>query len=191
MTISPDVAFGRGLDVFDDVIDRVDDTVWSAPSPCEGWTALDVLGHLGSAIRFGVAAMRGEDFQWQEVDRPADLVDDEPRAYWALTAAQARVALVGVDLEAEVDTPMGTRTVGDRLAFPAVDLFVHAWDIGRSAGLRVEVPEDIIDFAHAFIDPIPTEMVRGGKGAFGPEVEPPADATPTEGFIAWTGRTPR
>ena len=191
MTISPDEAFRRGLDVFGDVVDRVDDAAWSAASPCEGWTALDVLGHLGTAIQFGVAAMRGEDFQWLEVDRPADLVDGEPRDYWAHTAVQAREALVGADLDAEVDTPMGKRTVGDRLAFPAVDLFVHAWDIGRSAGLPVEVPRDIIDFAHAFIDPIPTEMVRGGKGAFGPEVEPPADATPTESFIAWTGRAPR
>jgi len=191
MTVEPDVAFGRGLDVFGDVVDRVDDAAWSAPSPCEGWTALDVLGHLGSAIRFGVAAMRGEEFPWPEVDRPADLVDAEPKAYWALIGGQARATLVGVDLDAEVDTPMGRRTVGDRLAFPAVDLFVHAWDIGTSTGLPVEVPEDIIDFAHAFIDPMPTEMVRGGGRAFGPEVEPPADATPTESFIAWTGRTPR
>jgi len=34
-------------------------------------------------------------------------------------------------------------------------------------------------------------MVRGANGAFGPEITPPADATPTEAFVAWTGRAPR
>jgi hypothetical protein len=53
------------------------------------------------------------------------------------------------------------------------------------------VPEDVIELAHHHIDPFPPERVRGEGGAFGAEVEPPADATPTERFIAWTGRDPR
>ena len=188
---SSDVIFMRGLDVFGGVVDRVEDGAWSASAPCEGWTALDVLGHLGSAIQFGVAVLQGEAFGWPTVDRPADLVVDEPKAYWAAIAARARSALEGVDLRAEVDTPMGKRTVAEGLAFPAIDLFVHAWDIGRAADIVVEVPDDVIEFSHAYIDPMPSEVVRGPNGAFGPEVEPPDDATPTESFIGWTGRNPR
>ncbi len=90
-----------------------------------------------------------------------------------------------------MDTPMGPRTVADRLAFPAIDLWVHAWDIGHPAGIEVEVPADAIEFAHTYLDPFPEEMMRGAQGAFGPEVVAPADATPTEAFIAWTGRPPR
>lgn len=86
---------------------------------------------------------------------------------------------------------MGKRTVADRLAFPAIDLYVHAWDIGRAAGIAVEIPDDVIELAHHHIDPFPVEMVRGPKGSFGPEVAAPADATATEAFIAWTGREPR
>lgn len=33
--------------------------------------------------------------------------------------------------------------------------------------------------------------MRGDGKAFGPEVDPPADATSTEVFLAWTGREPR
>ena len=86
---------------------------------------------------------------------------------------------------------MGRRTVADRLAFPAIDLYVHAWDIATAAGLAVEIPETVIAFAHGYIDPLPDAVVRSDGGAFGPEVTPPADATPTEAFVAWTGRTPR
>ena len=55
----------------------------------------------------------------------------------------------------------------------------------------VEVPADVIELAHHHIDPFPVEVVRGPQGSFGPEVEPPADATDSERFLAWTGRDPR
>ena len=161
------------------------------PSPCAGWTALDVLGHLGSSIGFGVSLLRGEQPTFPEAPRPADLVTDEPVAYWTALAVEARDAVAGADLDLEMDTPMGKRTVANRLAFPAIDLYVHAWDVGKAAGLRVEIPPDAIEFAHRYIDPIPEDTVRGEKGAFGPVADAPADATATEQFIAWTGRSPR
>lgn len=191
MTPGADVIFDRGLDTFGAVVDRLGPTDWDGPSACEGWTALDVLGHLGSGIRMGISVLRGEQPTWPEVARPAELVDGDPVQFWHATAAGARAALEGADLDLVMDTPMGPRTVADRLAFPAIDLWVHAWDIGHPVGIEVEVPADAIEFAHTYLDPFPEEMMRGAKGAFGPEVVAPADATPTEAFVAWTGRPPR
>ena len=191
VTERSDQIFDRGLDVFGDVVGRLEPSDWDRPSPCEGWTALDVLGHLGSAIDFGVAIMRGEQHTWPEAPRPADLVDGDPVGYWRGITERARAALEGADLDMVRETPVGPRTVAEGLAFPAIDLFVHAWDIGRSAGIDVEIPADTIEFAHAYIDPLPVELVRGPRGAFGPEVTVPTDASPTEVFIAWTGRHPR
>ena len=191
MTAPSDVVFCSGLELFGSVVDRMPPSAWSQASPCDGWTALDVLGHLGSAIGFGVAILDGRTYDWPSFDRPSDLVDGTPDAYWAAVAVPARAAVEGVDLDATRETPMGVRTVAEGLAFPAIDCFVHAWDIGRAGGIAVEVPDDAIAFAHAFIDPIPADKVRGAKGAFGPPVAAPHDATPTEAFIAWTGRAPR
>ncbi|HEY5109034.1 MAG TPA: hypothetical protein VII96_05430, partial [Acidimicrobiales bacterium] len=133
----------------------------------------------------------GRDHEWPTVDRPADLVEGAPAEYWAGVAASARAALIGVDLEAARETPMGTRTVGQGLAFPAIDCYVHAWDIGHAVGIAVEVPDDAIAYSHHYLDPMPQDRMRGPGGAFGPELAPPDDATPTEAFIAWTGRAPR
>jgi len=183
--------FDRGLDVFGEVVHRLRPADWDLPSPCQDWTALDVLGHLTTSLRMGVSLLRGEQPTWPQADRPADLVEGDPAVFFALVAARARDALVGADLGQVMDTPMGPRTVADRLAFPAIDLYVHAWDIARAAGLDVAIPADVVTFAHAYIDPMPPERVRGPGGAFGPEVPPPAQATLTETFIAWTGRSPR
>lgn len=191
MAVGSDVVFDRGLDVFGAVVARLEPGDWERDSACEGWRALDVLGHLGSSLAMGTSLLKGEQPTWPEADRPGDLVEGDPVAYWERISSECRAALVGADLDLEMDTPMGRRTVADRLAFPAVDLYVHAWDIGHPLGIEVEIPAEVIEFTHGYIDPIPTEMVRGPQGAFGPEVEPPSDATPTEAFMAWTGRHPR
>jgi hypothetical protein len=39
-----------------------------------------------------------------------------------------------------------------------IGLYVHTWDLGTAAGVAVEIPADVIDFAHAYIDPLPGEM---------------------------------
>jgi len=191
VTLSSETAFLDGLDRFGAVVDAVPPGRWDTASPCEGWTVLDVLGHLGSSIAYGVSILEDRVHQWPTVDRPASLVEGEPAEYWSGVAAAARAALVGVDLEDTRQTPMGTRTVGQGLAFPAIDCYVHAWDIGHAVGIHVEVPDDAIAYTHHYLDPMPQDRMRGPGGAFGTELPPPADATPTEALMAWTGRVPR
>ena len=191
MAIGSDIAFRNGLDAFGAVVGAVPAPGWDAPSPCAGWTALDVLGHLGSSVSFGVSILEGRAVEWPTADRPGDLVVGEPADYWTGVAASARTAARRRRPRRRARTPTGPRTVAQGLAFPAIDLYVHAWDIGRAAGIDVVVPADVIEFSHDYLDPIPQERMRGPDGSFGPEVDPPADATPTEAFIAWTGRSPR
>ena len=206
----------RGLDRFEEVAEQLSTEQWDQASACEGWTNLDVLGHLGNSVRMGAAYLRGEQPVAPAFDRPADLVDGAPLDFWRPLAAAAReafaamrrggggeeqlattagqtgrIAAAGADLDLEMDTPMGRRTVADRLAFPAIDLWVHAWDIGHPIGIDLEIPAEVDQFSHRYIDPFPPEMLRGPQGAFGPEVEVPTDATATERFVAWTGRDPR
>jgi uncharacterized protein (TIGR03083 family) len=38
--------FNQGLDFFTAVLTQVVDADWERPSPCAGWTARDLLGHL-------------------------------------------------------------------------------------------------------------------------------------------------
>ena len=69
-----------------------------------------------------------------------------------------------VDLTVVVDSPVGRRTVGDGLSFPALDLFIHAWDVARSVGKDVVIPTEAIEFAHVIFEPIPEEQMRQPPG---------------------------
>lgn len=182
--------FANGLDQFTAVVDAAPAETWGRDSPCEGWTALDVLGHITTTVGMGISVLQGQEPTWPTFERPSDLVVGEPAAVWRELADAARAAMTGADLELMMDTPMGPKTVADRLAFPAMDLFVHAWDLGQAAGVDVEIPGEAIEFSHHILDPFPDEMMRGENGSFGPEVTPPADASSSEAFVAWTGRRP-
>lgn len=179
----------RGFDFFATVITRLSEDYWARPTPCAGWTARDVLGHLATSTGVAISSMQGRPPTWPDVARPGDVVEGEPVEFWRGTVARARDVLRNADLARVVETPLG-RTVADDIAIPVIDLYVHAWDLGTVAGIAVEIPADVIDYAHAYIDPLSLDMVRGEDRAFGPEIQVLASATPTERFIAWTGRRP-
>jgi uncharacterized protein (TIGR03086 family) len=180
----------QGLDFFTTIITQLGDDDWDRATPCAGWTAHDVLGHLAITIMSAISVMQGQQPTWPDLARPGDLVEGDPAGFWRGIVAQARDVLATADLAREMETPLG-RTVADDLAIPVIDLYVHAWDLGAAVSIAVEIPADVINYAHAYIDPLPDGMVRGDNRAFGPQTPVPAGATPTERFIAWTGRRPR
>jgi uncharacterized protein (TIGR03086 family) len=179
-----------GLDRFGGVLEHLTPENEDAPSPCEGWTARGVVGHLLTVLDSATVTLRGESFDWGAAPDPATVGADDPKGVFGERAEAARRALSEAPLDAKVETPMGQMTIGQRLSFPAMDLHLHAWDLGRALGVDVELPDEVAAFVHAVLDPLPESMTRSA-GVFGPAVEPPADATPTEVLMAWTGRKVR
>ncbi len=144
---------------------------------------------MGAAVQFGTLLLSGGQPLWSPADPPGSAVDVEPLAWWVAIAEAARRVVAGVDLSQIVDSPMGRRTVGEGLSFPALDLFVHSWDLFKSVGDELVIPRRVIDFAHKLIDPLPEAAVRN-RGAFSSEARAPLGASPSQEFIAWTGRDP-
>lgn len=148
-----------------------------------------MLGHVGSAVRFGTLLLQHSAPVWELVNPPGEAVEGDPRVWWDALVGPARSSVRGVDLSQEVDSAVGRRSIGDGLSFPALDLYVHGWDLGRVVGVELDIPDDVIAFTHALIDPIPDETVRNPQ-VFATQRTPPPDSTPTQSFIAWTGRNP-
>ncbi|MCW2909180.1 MAG: hypothetical protein JWL68_3969 [Actinomycetia bacterium] len=130
-------------------------TDWQGVSPCQGWRPLDILGHVGQATRFGTLLLQGAQPEWSPVEPPGAAVEGRPGPWWRGLAAPARSAVAGADVAQVVDSPRGKRTIGDGLSFPAVDLFVHGWDVAKSAGRDLVLPAEAVEFARSVLEPSP------------------------------------
>ena len=96
MVMRSDQVFLDGLEFFTSAVARLGGSDWERMSPCSGWRTLDVLGHVGSAVRFGTKLLRDCQRLWEPIDPPGAAVGGEPRSWWDDLAAPARDAVSGV-----------------------------------------------------------------------------------------------
>lgn len=179
-----------GLDFFGSIVQAVPDGAWQRLSPCAGWTASDVLGHVGETTKLGAKILGGLQAAPTAAEPPSTAIDGDPVLWWLQQAGQVRAALdAGVDLDREVVSPMGRRPIREGMSFPAADLYLHGWDLGAATGNPVTIPGDAIAFISGMFEFVPVEITRS-PGVFGPAVQVGADATATQQLIAFTGRDP-
>jgi uncharacterized protein (TIGR03086 family) len=158
-------------------------TDWDAPSPVDGWTARDVVGHLIDWFPGFLSSGAGIDLP--EVPK----VDTDPVAAWL-----ARMA----DIQALLDDP-GDRVVrnphiGDvPLAqaidqFYTADIFMHTWDLARALGLEPDLDPARCETILAGSEPY--EEAMRASGQYGPRVPVPDDASAQDRLMGFIGRDP-
>jgi uncharacterized protein (TIGR03086 family) len=168
---------------FDDAADRFSDTAsstsdWSATSPCEGWTAADVVDHVVDTERQFLES-KGLDLG----PRPAG----SPGEVWAAHLSAVR-NVVTDDLRAqEYDGFFGRTTIGATLDdFYGFDLVVHGWDLGAASGRPTT-------FTDADMDAMDAAFVGFGEhaydeGVFKQPVDAPEGADRQTQLLARMGR---
>lgn len=158
---------------------------WDASSPCEGWTARDVVRHVVEtetemATRLGLTVS------------PGPSVDDDPVAAWRHTSGEMQRFLDDpATATIEYDGMFGRSTMAEAFAsFYSVDLVVHAWDIARATGTDETIAADDLALVQGFVDGLTddTRSMLRSPGAFGPEVEAPAAADEQTKLLAFLGR---
>jgi uncharacterized protein (TIGR03086 family) len=157
---------------------------WESASPCEGWTARDVVRHLVD-VQGVFLGLAGRELG------PVPSVDQDPLAAW--TAASARVQ---DDLEDPVvaaityEGQLGTRTFEAAIdQFVSFDLLVHGWDLARAAGLDDAMPADEVAAGLAGVEGFGDALASSGM--FGTPVDVPADADAQTRLLAALGRDAR
>ncbi len=155
---------------------------WDNPSPCEGWMARDVVGHLTGWIP-GVFGPLGVEFP------PVPSVHDDPVAAWETVEATLAEALLDPVLAGRiVETPFGTQSVAETIYMIVTgDVFTHTWDLARATGLAETLDPDQLQLMIVSIGAIPEETLRADR-MFGPPIEVSADADDQTKFLAFVGR---
>ena len=154
---------------------------WSAASPCEGWTARDVVKHLVDVHGMFLG------FVGKEVG-PAPDVADDPAGAWQAASAALQAELDDPErAEAKFDGFFGPTTLAASVdRFACFDLLIHAWDIARATGgdERIDPAElkNLAATAEGFGEGIRSPQVCG------PELTPPDGADEQTKLLAYLGR---
>jgi len=162
---------------FTAVVDATDD--WDAGSPCEEWTAKDVLDHVVDTQR---------DYLVKHGAEPGLRVDGKPDVVWHAHLDGVRRVLADRDFaEERFDGYFGPTTVEDLLAgFYGFDMTVHRWDLGRSTGQDITFDQTEMDSLEAWIDRLGDALY--GDGVCKPPLDVPDDAQRQTRLLARLGR---
>jgi len=162
------------------VLDALPGGAWGEPSPCEGWSAADVVAHLVETQR---------DFLGQrglELGTAPDVAAD-PAAAWRDHAKRVQAALTDDVVATPYEGFFGPSTVGATFEqFYVWDMVVHRWDVARTAGLDGTLTDAELDRIERGIDGFGGALYMEGICRDG--VEPPSDADRATRLLARLGR---
>ena len=166
---------------FDAAIRAVPPDGWGAQSPCEQWTARDLVAHVVGNHRGVIASVKGGNAE------PLG-ADEDPRQAWEnVSRAIGEIAGDPVAGAREMDGPTGKMTAAQIIGqFVTMDVLVHTWDLARTAGADEELDEDSVRRAYEALKPVDA-MIRQ-PNVFGPKLEAPPGADLQTEFLYFLGR---
>jgi len=160
----------------------VDQLDW--PTPDEGWTVRDLLGHIVH-VESTVSTVVDPDSPMPVIE-PTDTT--WPEVFEAgLNHIRTIFNEPGV-LERTATTFFGPMPVGDFIARFLSEFLVHGWDLAKATGQNPEGPADVAERTFEAAKVSNPAEGRNPK-AFAAPVEPPAGAGPTTKLAAWLGRS--
>src|SRR3954453_18787392 len=174
--------YARVTTRFTDRVRAVPAGSWDNPSPCEGWTARDVVGHLTDWIT-GFFGAHGVAFP------PVPSVSDDPVGAWEVVQGTIADALADPDSAAkQVETPFSTQSFAETVDMIVTgDVFTHTWDLSRATGQDDTLDPEQLQRMIAGMGAMPEEALRA-DGMFGPKIDVPDDADDQTRFLAFVGR---
>ena len=162
------------------------DSAWPNPSPCEGWTARDVLGHVIAVQSYVESLARRIEPTLNPYGMPGDLAGDDPVRAWSAARESVLEAVnaPGV-LDHAVQTFRAEETVDNFLAWNVVDTLAHTWDLAHAGGVDDHLDDDLVAHATTQAQPV-IEAMR--QPPFFSTAITTNDPSPTVQFLAMLGR---
>jgi uncharacterized protein (TIGR03086 family) len=161
-------------------LEPLGDTEFNRTSPCEGWSAGEVVDHASDVLVL-VGDYVGDPVEKTSNERRLDRFDQSSRAL------RSKVADDGLSLVV-VDSPFGRLALKQLVSSVVIhDLLVHTWDLARATGGDERLDAELVAHTLASMTPF-DEMLRGH--GFGPKVEPPEGADLQTQLLCFLGRNP-
>jgi uncharacterized protein (TIGR03086 family) len=176
--------FHRALDTFEGVLEAVDR--WDAPTPCAGWTARDVAGHVIGGQHELRALATGEPPPG--IGRaPGRFAGTDVPQSWRAARKDCAAALTPEALRRPIPFgAMGEVPLGDLLDGYILELLIHSWDLARAAGVPCRLDPGLVH--HTFATAHVLAPAMRAAGLLAPPLPAPPGADELTRLLAFLGR---
>ena len=165
----------------------VPDDKWDAPSPCEGWTARELLNHIVSGNYWVGPLVEGKTIEEVGDRYDGDVLGDDPLGAYD---ASAREAAAAFNADGAMERPVavsygpvpGEVYAGHRF----IDVLIHGWDLAKATGQDTSLDPDLVQACWDVVTP--QAELLAGSGAFGSTVDVGDDADLQTRLLALLGR---
>lgn len=164
----------RLTNAFDARVQAVPADSWTNPSPCQDWTARDVVVHVANNFN-GIAGTE------EKVGEHDNIIEA-----WDAAKARLEERLQG-DLTVSVPGPMGPMPLAQMLGrFVSMDVLVHTFDLARAVGGDEHLDQEAVAMSYSALKPM-GDMIRR-PGVFGAATVAPEGADLQTEFLCFLGR---
>ncbi len=187
-TMAQDLSgYHRALDLFEGLVAGVPGDGWDAPSPCEGWTARDVAGHVTGG-QYLIMALAGGEPEPDASRDPARFVPGDVLMSWRTARKECAEVLTPRALSRPIPFGgFGELPLADYLAAYILEPLVHAWDLARATGQPARLDPDLVHHAFATAQVVAAPLRAAGHLA--PPLPPPKGADEQTRMLAFLGRS--
>jgi uncharacterized protein (TIGR03086 family) len=181
--------FTKALYGFDHVARLLPDKAWDRKSPCDGWTARHVAGHVIGSVRIVESYALGKQPNMKALSDPVKVAGADPLAAFAKARDAALAALdrPGV-LNAVEPTFFGAMPMDAFIKIMGADVVVHTWDAARAGRVDERLDAALCKTALGVYKQFPKDMLRQ-PGIFGPEVRPAQGSDAQTKLLNFLGRS--
>ncbi len=178
--------FTKAVYGMDAVVRRVDEGRWDEASPCEGWSARDVVAHQVGVLR-GLA----ETVRTGTMARPMEPEErSDPLALWASGRDEVLEALDRPGrLQQHGRFWFGEMTVDELIAVVQWDPLTHAWDVATATGQPAHLDPELAQRSFDTISAMRPSLAKRELVAPDP-VDVGDDADIVSRYLALVGRDP-
>ncbi len=155
--------FARAADFFEGHVQVVPDSSWSNQTPCADWNVRALVNHVAGEQLWAAPLLRGKTIVEVGDQFDGDVLGDDPAGSWVLAAAESRRAFAAPGaLDGVVHLSYGDESATNYCDQMTLDCLVHGWDLARGIKVDEVIPDELVDWAIAAVEPMQEMLTASG-----------------------------
>lgn len=184
-------ALQHAADAFATLARTTSDDQWSAPTPCDGWTVRQLVGHVVAGCEMSALLAAGGTREEAIALLSVDHLGQDPFGALDRALERQQAAFERPDVDAMVfHHPAGDMPGAVVINFRLGDLVVHHWDLARAIGGDDTLDPVLVKEVWDAIAPMVPMMAGSGVFGAGPSGDVSDDAPLQVRLLDAMGRRP-